>query len=194
MGRKRVFVGLIVGFAVLLVAAGILYRVLSDRTEVSPAAAASSERPAGETVSAAPAKQPAADFPVLDADGNEVRLSDHLGTPVVINFWASWCGPCRSEFPAFESAYQAYGDRVQFLMVNLTDGFRETKESASAWMTDNGYTLPILFDTTGQAASVYRVYSIPMTIAVDAEGNLVSSHIGAMTHSGVETLVQTLLS
>lgn len=71
-------------------------------------------------------KNTAPDFPVLDADGNTVRLSDMFGKPVVINFWATWCPPCKRELPDFDRLCREYGDRVVFMMVNLTDGRRDT--------------------------------------------------------------------
>lgn len=73
-----------------------------------------------------PNKNTAPDFPVLDADGNIVRLSDMFGKPVVINFWATWCPPCKRELPDFYRLCREYGDRVVFMMVNLTDGRRDT--------------------------------------------------------------------
>ena len=73
-----------------------------------------------------PNKNTAPDFPVLDADGNTVRLSDMFGKPVVINFWATWCPPCKRELPDFDRLCREYGDRVVFMMVNLTDGRRDT--------------------------------------------------------------------
>ena len=87
-----------------------------------------------EESSASPTTVKAPDFTVLDASGNEVHLSDFVGKPVVLNFWASWCPPCKSEMPDFEAVYQACGNDVQFLMVNLTDGNQETLTSAKAYI------------------------------------------------------------
>ncbi|MGN0703658.1 MAG: TlpA family protein disulfide reductase [Lentihominibacter sp.] len=131
----------------------------------------------------------AADFTVEDMSGNKVKLSDFAGRPVVLNFWASWCGPCRSEMPAFDKAYKAYGDDVQFMMVNLTDGMRETAESASECVDEEGFGFPVYLDTGMEASSAYDVVSIPATYFIDADGTLVNHVIGAMDE---ETLMENV--
>ncbi len=121
------------------------------------------------------------DFTVYDKEGNEVKLSDFIGKPIVLNFFASWCGPCKSEMPDFEAAYKEHGDGVQFLMINLTDGYYETVESASAFIKQSGYTFPVYYDTSSSAAIAYSVVSIPTTYFIDAEGNIVAKATGALS-------------
>ena len=111
---------------------------------------------------------------VYDINGNQVRLTDYAGTPVVLNFWASWCEPCKAEMSGFQKAYETYGDRVQFLMVNMTDGEQETMETASAFIDDQGYTFPVFFDSASIAALFYGIESIPATFFIDAEGYIVT--------------------
>jgi len=89
-------------------------------------------------------KTPAPDFRVFDASGKEVRLSDFKGEVVVLNFWASWCPPCKEEMPYFQKAYEQYGDRVKFMMLDLVDGSRETKATGQKFIADNKYTFPVL--------------------------------------------------
>lgn len=124
------------------------------------------------------ASQTTADFTVFDAEGNPVKLSDYFGKPIVLNFWASWCPPCKSEMPHFEAAYIANPD-VQFLMVNMTSG--DDMDSAKAFIEENGYTFPVFFDTTGEAGYVYQASSLPMTLFIDENGVLVTYGVGALS-------------
>ena len=122
----------------------------------------------------------APDFQVYDRDGNGVHLSDFFGKPIVLNFWASWCGPCQSEMPDFNEKYAELGGEVHFVMVNMTDGGRETVETASAFIEKNGYDFPVLFDTKSEAAMTYGAYSLPTSFFINAEGHVIAQAVGAI--------------
>ena len=127
-----------------------------------------SETAAEQSVSTAP------NFSATSAsDGKTVKLSDKLGKPVVINFWASWCYPCKSELPDFEEMYKKYGSEVEFMMVNLTSG-RETKEAAAAFIESAGYTFPVYYDTMSSGAMAYGITAIPLTVFVNKDGSIAS--------------------
>ncbi|MBQ7801535.1 MAG: TlpA family protein disulfide reductase [Oscillospiraceae bacterium] len=140
-----------------------------------------------------PEKAYAPDFMVVDAEGNEVKLSDFVGKPVLLNFWASWCGPCKSEMPELEEAYQEWQDEIQFLMVNLTDGSYETLESAQEFLAGTDYTFPVYFDTASEAANAYGVSSIPTTWFIDAEGVLVARYVGAIDGESLGTGISMIM-
>lgn len=120
----------------------------------------------------------ASDFEVLNTNGEKVKLSDYFGKPIVVNFWASWCGPCKAELPEFLEAYQNHGEDVEFLMINLTDGYTDTVDGVKQFVSQNKYDFPLYFDTEYDASNTYQVYSIPQTLFIDANGNLVKSYIG----------------
>lgn len=122
----------------------------------------------------------APDFTVIDESGQKVTLSEMQGKPVVLNFWASWCPPCKSEMPDFDRAYTEYGEKITFIMVNLTDGARETVETAQAYITQQKYSFPVYFDTEYSAATAYGVSSIPATYFIDANGKMVAYGLGAL--------------
>ena len=118
-----------------------------------------------------------ADFTVLDEKGNEVKLSDFAGKPIVVNFWATWCTYCVREMPDFQTAYEKYPD-VQFVMVNVTDGYYETIDSAKQFVEEQGFTFPVFFDTESSAVIAYGITAYPHSLFIDANGNLVAQARG----------------
>lgn len=141
---------------------------------------AKSEAEGENDTDAEPEKAMAPDFTVYDLEGNEVHLSDYVGKPIVLNFWASWCGPCQMEMPDFHEKYLTLKDEVHFLMVNMTDGSRETVDTASAFIEKQGYSFPVFYDKNSDAAATYGVYSLPTTYFIDAEGYAVAQAAGAI--------------
>ena len=177
---KLKYILLAIIFVLILVAAFLGYQLLT--TIYSPQTTETET-----TVSLAP------DFTVYDPDGNPVTLSSFRGKPVVVNFWATWCGPCQMEMPYFETLSKEYADQIQFMMVNLTDGQRETVDYVKKFLEVNGYTFPAFYDTDMDAAITYSVYSIPLTLFVDAEGALITSHTGAMDEATLRNYIESLI-
>ena len=180
MNSKKKILIIAVVFVLLLAGAFLLYNKLSGSVASDQLAAEDEAQNQDEESDGQQAKVKAPDFVVYDKDGNKVGLSDYLGKPVVLNFWASWCGPCASEMPDFEEAYKERGDEIQFLMINLTDGYQETMESATEYIQEQGFTFPVFYDTESNAANTYATYSIPMTFFIDSEGYMVARATGAL--------------
>lgn len=176
---------LIVTLIVVLLAAVGLYNALT--AQYAPTEPDSSVSEEGNEPFYAP------DFTVADAEGNSVSLSDFSGKPVVINFWATWCGPCKEELPYFDTAYKTYGEDVVFMMVNLTDGGRETVEGAKEFVAENGYTFPVYYDTQLDAAITYGINSIPVTLLVDEDGILTAGQIGMVPEESLMHAIATML-
>lgn len=168
---KKIIIGAVL-LALLIIGASFAYEYLSEKEQASPP---SVQKPVENTQQ----RQLAPDFTVFDAEGNPVSLSDFKGKPVVANFWATWCGPCKQEMPAFEKLYKEYGDEVVFLMVNLPDG--ETTESVLEFVKSNGYTFPVFFDSENDASVTYGIRSIPATLFVDSEGYVFAGYAGALS-------------
>ena len=194
MKKNKTFILLAVLLVILIGGAGFFYNKLISAyktdtlTETSQAAeneteseeTEDSQTSSEETDSGENAAETAPDFTMTDASGEEVKLSDFFGKPVILNFWASWCGPCKSEMPHFEDAYQKYGEDINFVIVNLTDGARETVENASDFIEEQGYTFPLYFDTNTEGAVTYGTYSIPVTYFIGADGVPVAQANGAL--------------
>jgi len=124
--------------------------------------------------------------------GKPVKLSDFAGKPVVLNFWASWCPPCKSEMPHFNTVYQDQKDEVVFLMIDQTDGQRETKAKGLQYVADQGFDFPIYFDTELEASTAYGISSIPTTLFINPAGKIVNGYRGAIDEatlrSGIESI------
>ena len=129
------------------------------------------------------------DFIVFDSDAAPHSLSDYIGKPIVLNFWGSWCGPCKSEMPGFQAAYEDLGDQVQFLMIDVG----ETPDEAEAFLAQAGYTFPVLFDVNGHATYAYQISAVPATFFISAEGEIVDAHVGAMAEADLRTAIEAIL-
>ena len=138
-----------------------------------------------------PVYELAANFTVYDAEGNEVELSDFIGKPIILNFWASWCPPCLAELVYFERKYQEYGDQVQFLMVNLTSN--DTREEADDLITRRGYTFPVFYDNQSSAVRAYKISSIPVTYVINEEGYIIASAVGSIKSADLQAFIDKLL-
>ena len=188
MKSKKTLVILSVLLILLIGGASVLYNKLGDKVEpqqladqTSQTSQTSSDSSSDNSSEQSAEKIVAPDFTVYDIDGNPVHLSDFKGKPVVLNFWASWCGPCKMEMPDFNEKYLELGEDINFIMVNSTDGSRETVEIASEFIKSTGYSFPVYYDNDSDASMKYGVYSLPTTFFIDADGNFVTYATGAIS-------------
>jgi cytochrome c biogenesis protein CcmG/thiol:disulfide interchange protein DsbE len=108
-------------------------------------------------------------FTLPDTDNVDVSLVDLKGFPVIINFWATWCPPCRAEMPALQSVYQRYKDQgLVVLAVNTT--YQDSIDKVSIFVSDNNLTFPILLDEMSQTSTDYQIRSLPTTFFIDKDG------------------------
>ena len=121
------------------------------------------------------------DFTLYDAEGNAVQFLDLIDKPTILNFWASTCGPCKSEMSHFQAAYDELGDQYNFIFVNYIDFYGETAADALDYLADNGYTFSTYFDTDHEGAGAYGIYSIPTTVFLSADGAILGGVQGAMS-------------
>ena len=130
------------------------------------------------------------ELPDADFESYATLLEDLRGTPVVVNIWASWCGPCRVEAPALAEMATAYGHRVQFLGIDVLD----VRADARAFIERYAWPYPSLFDRTGAIRDQLGLIGQPVTIFYDAQGDLLDTHVGSITAEQLSAQVDALIA
>ena len=131
----------------------------------------------------------AADFTLETVDGTEVSLSDYRGNVVMMNFWATWCPPCRAEIPDFEAAYQArQGEGFVVLGINV----EEPREAVAPFAEAIGMSYPVLLDRSGQVMKMYRAPGLPISLFIDRDGVIRVRHVGYLTGEQLEKYLAQL--
>lgn len=135
---------------------------------------------------------PAPDFTLKTINGQQVTLSDLRGQKVFLNFWASWCAPCKNEMPALQTLSREYEDKVKVYGVNMLSD--DNIESAERFMLENALTFPSLLDETGAVKKAYRIVGLPVSITIDEQGRIVDVHKGELKQTDMKNLFSHLLS
>jgi cytochrome c biogenesis protein CcmG/thiol:disulfide interchange protein DsbE len=132
----------------------------------------------------------APDFALADLDGNPVRLADLRGRPVVLNFWASWCGPCVEEFPLLREAAEAHADEG-LAVVGIV--YRDRSEAARDFMARNGGTWPAAMDPGERVADAYGILGPPETYFIARDGTIAARQFGPVDAGALERQLATIL-
>ena len=159
------------GRVVLILLAAVLFGLLAVQA-CTPSSA-----------SAVSVGKPAPDFTLVDLEGNQISLSDFRGETVFVNFWATWCPPCRAEMPEIEAIYQEYKDKG---VVVIGVDIQETKEEVLQYVQEGGYSWTFVLDTTGEVTTNYQITGIPSSFFIDREGIIRAMNIGAITKRAME--------
>lgn len=179
---------IIIGIAVLVIVIGGAaagYSMLLDTYEA--------EQPEISQAQEEDKKIAAPVFYVYDVTGNAVSTELFLDKPTVLNFWATWCGPCQSEMPMLNSAYEKYKDSINFVMLNLAEPGGEDPAAVSEYLNEKGYTFPVYYDSGAEGAYTYGISSIPATVFIDKDGNIASAYRGAMSEEVFERYIKTIM-
>ncbi|MDI9471115.1 MAG: TlpA disulfide reductase family protein [Bacillota bacterium] len=155
---------------------------------------------AGAKTEASDSEYQAPDFTLSNNLGETHSLSEFRGRIIVLNFWASWCPPCRAEMPMLDAWYKEIKDRddIVFIAVDLTDGGRETRDAADRFIAGEGYSFPYYYDErqagTPSAAELYYVQSIPTTWIIAPDFNLFYQHRGILTRDQLDHFLESVKS
>jgi len=128
-------------------------------------------------------------LPPTDPETWDTLLDQLRGTPVVVNFWASWCDPCKREAPPFDAAHERYGERVQFLGVDMQDH----RDAAIRFLAERQVRYPSVFDPLNRIGLTYDLFSPPMTIVYDAQGRRAVTLPGEVSEADLDEAIETVL-
>lgn len=134
------------------------------------------------------------DFELTTLTGEILTLSELKGKKVILNFWASWCGPCKAEMPHMQNYYEKYKDEanVEIVAVNMTTQERRGIEGIEQFVEEYGLTFPIPLDESGEVIDAYRVMTIPTTYMIGTDGTIANRMIGPMDEKTMQNLVDQL--
>jgi peroxiredoxin len=190
--RKRWIAAAAAAVGVALFAVPLLRGPADRRAANSEHADASIERASGPSCAAKASAKANLDFTLKDINGANVQLTDYKGKVVLLNFWATWCGPCKLEIPEFVEAYQRYRDKG-FVILGVLSEDDPTPTELRTFMTQFKMNYPVLREHQDFAAANGELWALPTSLIIDRQGLICTRHTGAMTKEMLEQEIKSLL-
>lgn len=190
--RRRLLRTTLLGITMMIVVLGVLLQQISSRTG-APATLSALQSGGTSTARVPQVGDPAPNFTLKTLDGREVALADFKGQPVLINFWASWCPPCRAEMPDLVRAYES-NKTQDFTILGIDLTFQDSLPDVQAFVKEFNMTFPVLLDETGDVAqNRYGIRGIPYSVFVDRNGRISAVRIGAMSPATINRFVADIV-
>ena len=154
---------------------------------------------AGETEAAGKQTVAAPNFTLTDQFGNSHTLSEYKGKTVFLNFWATWCGPCRMEMPYIQKVYEDYGNNSGDVIIlgvanpktkDQPNNSDVTQEEVESFLSENGYTYPVAMDLDGSIFAAYGIQAFPTTFMIDKNGNVYGYAPGSLSEDMIRSIIQ----
>lgn len=192
--KNRLLSYAIIALVVVIVAVNIWNTAAKKERaeEANSKEAAAFENIPGTKITSLDVGTKAPDFKLSAMTGEKVKLSDYRGKKVILNFWATWCPPCKAEMPHMESFYKANKDKgITILAVNLTS-MDKGKDEVQKFLNDNGLTFPILLDETGMIGTKYQAFTIPTSYIIDTKGVIQKKMVGPMDEATMKGFTDSI--
>ena len=190
---KKLLIGLTIAAIALsgTAASQFSYRATVSKAAVKTQEEATTAYSANKSAERYNTKKDLKAIKVYNKKGKKIKLSKFIGKPMIINCWATWCGPCKSELPHFQKCYKKYKDDVKFIMIDVWED-KESQKDVKKFLKKNKYKFPVYFDYDNKAADTFGLEAIPFTVAIDKDGYLVDYYVGAIDKDTLEDLIKKI--
>lgn len=186
--KKSLFSILIIGVLIAIVIVNFWDSNKNEKEVIS----AKEEIP-GVDLSEVQIGNPAPDFALLTLEGEKITLSDYQGKKVILNFWATWCPPCKAEMPHMQSFYEKNKENgIEIIAVNLTKAEKHGKDKIADFIKEYGLTFPVPLDEDGSIGMQYQAFSMPTSYIIDTKGIITQKIIGPMDEAMMETFTKDI--